>query len=93
MNLLPKSTWRYALLIVVLCAIVAIAAHFIISHFGEQLAQTAYANLVTELSLAIWALTMGCLFLAGALGLWVIRSTTESEGRRRIGRFVDQMDY
>ncbi|MFH0880883.1 MAG: hypothetical protein V2A34_14300, partial [Lentisphaerota bacterium] len=45
------------------------------------------------ITIAILALTMGFLFLAGALGLWAIRSTSERESRRRIGRFVDAMDY
>ncbi|MBN1267970.1 MAG: hypothetical protein JXB04_00130 [Kiritimatiellae bacterium] len=42
---------------------------------------------------AVLALTMGMLFLAGSLGLWAIRSTTEIESLKRVGRFVDTMDY
>jgi two-component system cell cycle sensor histidine kinase/response regulator CckA len=33
------------------------------------------------------------MFIAGAFGLWGITMTAESEGRRRVGRFVDEMDY
>jgi nitrogen-specific signal transduction histidine kinase len=43
--------------------------------------------------LTIYALTMGFLFLVGALGLWTIRFGAEIEGLRRVGRFVDEMDY
>ncbi len=93
MKLFFRSAWRYVLLITILFAIVATVSRFIIVYIEEQLPGPAYAEIVWELSVAIWALTMGCLFLAGALGLWAIRSVVGIEGRRRIGRFVDNMDY
>jgi len=94
MTFFPKSAWRYAVLIIILFAIVAVASTTIISYLQEQIAeQTATTETIKQLSIAIWALTMGCMFLAGALGLWAIRSTSEIEGRHRIGRFVDTMDY
>src|SRR5450830_531189 len=93
MTFLPKSAWRYAILIIILFAIVAVASMTIISYLQDQITEQAAAETIKQLSIAIWALTMGCMFLAGALGLWGIRSTTEIEGRRRIGRFVDTMDY
>ncbi len=93
MKMFPRSSWRYAILIIILFAIVATAARFIIIYLGEQLPQPEYEQVIWELSVAVWALTMGCLFLAGALGLWAIRATVETEGRRRIERFVDTMDY
>lgn len=93
MTFLPKSAWRYAVLIIVLFAIVAVASATIISYLQDQISEQPAAETIRQLSVAIWALTMGCMFLAGALGLWAIRSTAEIEGRRRIGRFVDTMDY
>ncbi|MBI2438142.1 MAG: hypothetical protein HYV36_04940 [Lentisphaerae bacterium] len=93
MTFLPQSSWRYALLIIILFAIVAVAAATIISQLQDQIGAQPHAETIRQLSIAIWALTMGCLFLAGALGLWAIRSTTEIEGRRRVGRFVDTMDF
>ena len=93
MKFVPKSAGRYVSLIIILFAIVAVASRFIIAHLGESFPQPEYEQVVGELSIAILALTLGCLFLAGALGLWAIRSTTEVEARRRIGRFVDTMDY
>jgi len=93
MTFLPKSAWRYAILIIILFAIVAVASMTIISYLQDQIAEQTAVETIKQLSIAIWALTMGCMFLAGALGLWAIRSTAEIEGRRRIGRFVDTMDY
>ncbi len=93
MTILPKSAWRYAILIIVLFAIVAVASMTIISYLQEQITEQTASETIKQLSIAVWALTMGCMFLAGALGLWAIRSTAEIEGRRRIGRFVDTMDY
>lgn len=93
MTLLPKSAWRYAILIIILFAIVAVASMTIISYLQDQITEQTATETIKQLSIAIWALTMGCMFLAGALGLWAIRSTAEIEGRRRIGRFVDTMDY
>ncbi|MFH1968735.1 MAG: histidine kinase dimerization/phospho-acceptor domain-containing protein [Verrucomicrobiota bacterium] len=93
MTFLPKSAWRYAVLIIILFAIVAVASITIISYLQDQITEQTATETIKQLSIAIWALTMGCMFLAGALGLWAIRSTAEIEGRRRIGRFVDTMDY
>ncbi|MCX6993136.1 MAG: hypothetical protein NT011_08355 [Kiritimatiellaeota bacterium] len=93
MTFLPKSAWRYAVLIIILFAIVAVASMTIISYLQDQITEQTATETIKQLSIAIWALTMGCMFLAGALGLWAIRSTAEIEGRRRIGRFVDTMDY
>lgn len=93
MTFLPKSAWRYAILIIILFAIVAVASMTIISYLQDQITEQTATETIKQLSIAIWALTMGCMFLAGALGLWAIRSTSEIEGRRRIGRFVDTMDY
>lgn len=46
-----------------------------------------------SVSLTVFTLTFGFLFLTGGFGIWAIRTTNEVEGRRRIGRFVDDMDY
>ncbi len=93
MKVLPSGAWRYALLIILLFAIVAVAAATIIDYLQSLAGADASPAMVRHLGVAIWALTMGCLFLAGGFGLWAIRSTAEVEGRRRVGRFVDAMDY
>jgi two-component system, cell cycle sensor histidine kinase and response regulator CckA len=100
MSWFPRSIWRYAVLIVLLLVLAAIASMAIISSitaFVSDVRQgTARAlpdELLERVAVPILALTMGFLFLAGALGVWAIRSVTLVEGRRRVGRFVDAMDY
>lgn len=93
MTFFPKSAWRYAVLIIILFAIVAVTSAFIISYLEELMRDARYEQTIQVVSFAIWALTLGVMFLAGALGLWAIRSTAEIESRRRIGRFVNAMDY
>ncbi len=93
MNLLPKSAWRYALLMVILLGAVALASYSIIAYLHVLLTDPPDRQTIRDLSVAIWSLTMGVMFLTGAFGLWSIRSTVEIEGRRRIGRFVAAMDY
>lgn len=93
MAFLLKSSWRYALLLVVLFAIVAWASHSIIATLERHIRDPIYDRTLSGVSMSIWALTMGCLFMAGALGLWGIQSSVDIESRRRIGRLVDAMDY
>ena len=87
------NAWRYAVLIIFLFVIIAVAAHSVISHFEQEISALQAEQLSSWLSFAIWALTMGCMFITGALGLLAIRSASEAEGRQRIGRFVEVMDY
>ncbi len=93
MNVIPKSAWRYALLMLLLLGAVALASYSIIEYLQNHIGEWTDREAVRELSMAIWAMTMGVMFLTGAFGLWGIRSTVEIEGRRRIGRFVAAMDY
>ena len=99
MTIAPHGVWRYAVLIVLLLMIAAIAARETVQSISEMVIQARTGPAVSEehllrvVVLPILALTMGLLFLAGALGVWAIRSTAQVEGRRRIGRFVDAMDY
>ena len=91
--------WRYALLIVLLFAIAGVASHETISSITALLGEAQEGSTIPDeitmriVTVPILALTMGFLFLAGALGIWAIRSTAIIEGRRRVGRFVDAMDY
>ncbi|MFC1461321.1 hypothetical protein ACFLQR_02235, partial [Verrucomicrobiota bacterium] len=93
MTFLPKSAWRYAVLIVILFAIAAVTSTRIVAHLDEQITDPTYEQALQQLSVGVWTLNMGFMFLAGALGLWAIRSTAEIESRLRVGRFVDTMDY
>ena len=91
--------WRYALLIVLLFVIAVLASRETISSITALLHEAQAGALIPNesemriVTIPILALTMGFLFLAGALGIWAIRSTAIVEGRRRVGRFVDAMDY
>jgi signal transduction histidine kinase len=101
MSWLPRGIWRYAILVIFLLVLAAIASIETISSIttfiGEIKKGSADALsdevLLRIVTVPILALTMGFLFLAGALGVWAIRSTSIVEGRRRVGRFVDAMDY
>lgn len=77
----------------VLLGVVAWASFSIIDHIDSLFSGLRYESAIRELSIAVWSLTMGVMFLTGAFGLWAIRSSVEIEGRRRIGRFVSAMDY
>jgi nitrogen-specific signal transduction histidine kinase/CheY-like chemotaxis protein len=90
--------WRYALLVVFLFVIAGFASLETISSITALLEAAGGSSIPDEIKIRIvtvpiLALTMGFLFLAGALGIWAIRSTAIIEGRRRVGRFVDAMDY
>ncbi len=91
-TILPKGAWRYGLQIVVLFIIAAVTAGLIIAHIEETIFEQDPEDTIRQLNVGIWSLTMGFMFLAGALGLLAIRSTAETEGRRRIGTFVNAMD-
>ncbi|MBU1908684.1 MAG: hypothetical protein KJ726_01400, partial [Verrucomicrobia bacterium] len=85
------------LLLLVLAAIAAMSTLASIEKFLLFQAQTATPDALQDylaiITLTILSLTMGFLFLAGALGVWTIRSTSQIESRRRVGRFVDAMEY
>ena len=96
----PRGVWRYAVMVLLLLVLAAIASMSTLASIEKFLlfqARTVspeglqdYLRIIT---LTILALTMGFLFLAGAMGVWAIRSSTQIESRRRVGRFVDAMEY
>ena len=89
MKFLPKEAWRYAFLLIILFAIAAVTVHEILEYLREPLS----AEHFRVISFLMSALTLGFMLIAGAFGLWAIRFSAEAESRRRIGRFVDAMDY
>lgn len=90
MQWLPQDIWKYAVLLVLLFAIAAIAARSLIAYIDDQIGETPGGDpAIQSISWAIWALTVGFMFLAGALGVWAIRS----ESMKRIHRFVEEMGY
>lgn len=89
----------YGLLIVLLLMIAALAARETIFSITELVDDARMGRVVTDelldrvVTWPILALTGGFLFLAGALGIWMIRTVAVREARARVGRFVDAMDY
>lgn len=55
--------------------------------------QGRVSALADSIAVAIRSLTMGFILLAGALGIWAVRSTVCAETRRKLGRFVEEMGY
>ncbi len=89
MKPMPKEAFRYALLLIALFAIATVTVRSILAFLEERLAQEHF-HIVTIL---MFSLTLGFMMIAGAFGLWAVRFSAEAEGRRRVGRFVDAMNY
>ena len=79
----------YAVLLIVLFAISAIAVQQVIAYLESSISISAYRVAV----ISIWTLTLGFMLIAGAFGLWAIQFSAESESRRRIGQLVETIDY
>ena len=90
MKSITREVWGYAILLVILFSIAAIAVWQTISFFQPGIA--ASPDDVT-FPIAMWSLTLGFMLIAGAYGIWAIKFSADMESRRRIGRFVDAMDY
>jgi signal transduction histidine kinase/CheY-like chemotaxis protein len=99
MKLVPKGMAGYGILVVLLFMIAAIAARETISNIQELVNDANSGRVISDellervVTWPVLALTGGLLFLAGALGIWMIRSVAIRESRMRVGRFVDAMDY
>ena len=93
MKFFPRGAWRYALLLVVLFSIAAIATWQVIDFITERFLSPENERAVQGFSVAVWMLTMGLMFLAGALGLLAMSTMVEQESRHRIARVVNRMNY
>ncbi len=89
MKLFTKESSNYAVLMVVLFAIAAIAVWQAISFLHERVPDTD-VGLITAM---LWAISMGFMLIAGAFGLWSIQFAAYAESRRRISEIVSTMDY
>jgi nitrogen-specific signal transduction histidine kinase len=92
MKFFPKGSWSYAVLLVILFSLAAVAAKWIVDLVAERFLSAGYEDAVQEVSVSIWLLTMGFMFLAGALGLFGMSATAEYESRHRIARIVNAMN-
>ena len=82
---ISREIWGYAVLLIILFSIAALAVWQTISFFQSPDDLT--------FPVVMWSLTMGFMLIAGAYGLWAMKFSAQAESRRRIGRFVDAMDY
>lgn len=89
MKFILKETWGYAVLLIILFAIAALAVWHTMDFVEEQMPSGEYR----VVAVLIWALCLGFMLIAGAFGLWAIQFAAEGESRRRIGRLVETMDY
>ncbi len=89
MRLFRTEMWSYAVLLVILFCIAAIAVYLALQYFETIIAPQEY----NHVAMIVWLLTLGFMLIAGAFGLWAIQFSAEKESRLRVGRFVDAMDY
>ena len=90
---IPRGAWLYAVLLIVLFCIAAIAVGTTLSYLEDRVTDPQYEQVVRATSVAIWALTMGFMFLSAAFGLWTVRFAAQAETAHRIGVFVEEMSY
>ena len=92
-RLFPYGEWRYAVLVILLLVMASVAAKMALDALAQHPDLREAETAMTDITLTVFTLTFGFLFLTGGFGIWAIRKTSENEGRRRIGRFVDDMGY
>ena len=88
-RLLPKEGWHFASLLIVLLTMGMLGVNSVIS----GLRNITSGPQLLPFEIAIWALTLGFMLIAGAFGLWAIRFSTEAEALRRVGHLVASMDF
>ena len=85
--------WQYAKLVLGLLAAAGLSTKWVLAGLEESLGLAGNRAAMSILSISLTSLTMGFLFLAGAFGIWAVRSTQALEGRRRFVQLIDDMDY
>lgn len=89
MRRVTRETTSYALLLVILFALAALAVRQLL----EFLHPRVLPHDAEVAALMIGAITFGFMLIAGAFGLWAIQFAAAAEGLRRVGRLVNAMDY
>ena len=89
MTKISKEALSYAILLIILCSIAAIAAWETISYLSDKLS----AHDFSVAALIIWSLTLGFMLIAGAFGLWTTNLAAKAESRRHISKLVETMNY
>ncbi len=89
MQALPKDSWRYAFLLIVLFAIAALATQATINHIEPLVDEVERPVIIAVLC----TLTFGLMLISAAFAVWAIRFSAEAESLRRLGSVVDAMTY
>jgi PAS domain-containing protein len=82
-------SWQYALLLIILYGIVSVAVAGLLEFSRDHIG----SDIFRPFAFSIWAITLALMFIGGAFGLYTVRYSVIIEGRKRVGRFVEAMDY
>jgi len=82
-------SWQYALLLIILFAIVSVAVAGLLEFSREYISE----DIFRAFAFSIWSITLALMFIGGAFGLYTVRYSVVLEGQKRVGRFVQAMDY
>lgn len=89
---ISRGSWQYGILLIILFATATVAVRTTLINLNASMAEGHYGEAIKHTSFAVWALTMGFMFIAGAFGLWAIRFAGIAETRHRIARIIEAMD-
>lgn len=89
MRLFSKEATGYAVLLILLFSIAAIAVWYVLDFLQTRVAVEDYG----VVAILVGTITLGFMLIAGAFGLWAIQFAGVAEGVRRVGRLVEAMDY
>lgn len=89
---LACGEWRYALLVLLLLVLAGFTAYRVTIGLAAHPSLQNAEDAIPVITATLMALTGGFLFLAGAFGIWAIRTTNEVEARRRVSRVVENID-
>jgi nitrate reductase NapE component len=82
-------SWQYALLLIILFAIVSVAVGGLLEFSQDYISE----DIFKVFAFSIWSITLALMFIGGAFGLYTVRYSVILEGQKRVGRFVQAMDY
>ncbi len=82
-------SWQYALLLIILFSIVSVAVAGLLEFSQAHISE----DIFKPFAFSIWAITLALMFIGGAFGLYTVRYSVVLEGQKRVGRFVQAMDY
>lgn len=89
MQIFRSDRWAYAILLVILLTIGALAVWQVVSYTMDQIHPDQYQTV----AIMIFGITAGFMLIAGAFGLWTIDFMVQTETKRRVGHIVDAMDF